>query len=306
MLMCKGCNGLCNGHTRLKINNNLYTNYSEINFDKFNKSDKRIITNIFIPESRQDNSPENSNIYKAPSQKKMHPLKNKNKKARTINEKNIDDDIKKVETNNIQFKQILNQTTKPYKNKYSISQSLSISTTINNISNNNIDFNNYNFEMLNFLNKVRNEPKSIFEDIDNIKNNVKIIDNKEYAISDSTNEMIMLSSYFNEIKEYLNFQEPADSLKLNNRLEIKNNSENTELIDNLINELVTTKKKEIYYNYPDCFFYPIFIRDIKIGIILLLENQKLREKIFNNDFSHFYATTFNEKNNRFFSIICLA
>ena len=48
--------------------------------------------------------------------------------------------------------------------------------------------------MLNFINKLRSSHSLIIEDIDNIlKNNIKIINEKEYLISDNTNEVINLN-----------------------------------------------------------------------------------------------------------------
>ena len=100
-------------------------------------------------------------------------------------------------------------------------------------------------------------------------------------------------------------QEKVEALNLNDKLKMRNIG-NTEINDSLINELVISKKREIFKQYPKCFFYPIFIKDIKINFIHLLANNKLKEKIFYADFSDFYVTVFNEKNNRFFAILCLA
>ena len=61
-------------------------------------------------------------------------------------------------------------------------------------------------------------------------------------------------------------------LKLDNKLKICNYFETNELTDKKINELILNKKREIINEYPECFFYPIFIKDIKINIILLLED----------------------------------
>ena len=59
-------------------------------------------------------------------------------------------------------------------------------------------------------------------------------------------------------------------------------------------------------NILNVFFNPTFIKDIKINIILLLENNSIKEKIFYDGFSDFYVTTFNERSNRFLAILCLA
>lgn len=161
--------------------------------------------------------------------------------------------------------------------------------------------------MLGFINKVRNSPKDVLEDIDNIiKNNLKKIDDKEYLISESTNEMIKLDFNIEKIKENLMLQDSVEILKSDNKLKICNYFETSELTDKKINELILNKKREIIKEYPECFFYPIFIKDIKINIILLLEDYKIKEKIFYSGFSSFFITAFNEKNSRFFAILCLA
>ena len=54
------------------------------------------------------------------------------------------------------------------------------------------------------------------------------------------------------------------------------------------------------------FLYPTFIKDIKINVIFLLAINNIKDKIFNKDIKEFYASTFNEKSNRFFSILCFA
>ena len=306
LFSCKGCTEFCSGRTRVEINNNLYGNYGEMNLDK-SKSGQRIITNIFIPNCKVEFSPENSNINQTSHNKQPHQNKNQQKKIKIKSEKNSENDIKDEIANN-NFNQFLNEAEKIDKNLIYFSPSFSKTTTMNNNINNNKNiFYNYNIEMLNYLNKVRNNPKSIIEDIDNyIKNNIKTIDNKEFFISEVTNEMVKINLHLDDIKDNLNYQKPVDSLKLNNKLKFISDVENTEITDKIIIELVINKKREIYHDYPQCFFYPIFIKDIKINIVLLLENNIIRDKIFNKDFSNFYATIFNEKSNRFFAIFCLA
>ena len=160
--------------------------------------------------------------------------------------------------------------------------------------------------MLNFINKVRTTPKLVIEDIDYIiKNNLTMIESKECIISDSTKEIIQVSVPLTKVKEILSEQDAVNALKLNNKLKIRNIDKNIEFTEKKINELIVNKKKEIIKDYPECFFYPIFIKDIKINIIFLLGNNNIKEKIFHN-FNDFYVSSFNEKNNRFFSILCLA
>ena len=99
-------------------------------------------------------------------------------------------------------------------------------------------------------------------------------------------------------------EKEVNALKLNNSLKIKNIYENIDITK--INEIIMLKKKEIIYEFPNCFFYPIFIKDIKINIIVLLSNNITREKIFYYKFSEFNMTIFNVKNHIFFSILCFA
>jgi hypothetical protein len=220
-------------------------------------------------------------------------------------QKNFNNDSKEGEDSNNNFTHFFNDN-KNEKNVNFVSPSISMVTTMNN-NNNKIVFNKYNIEMLNYLNKIRNKPKSMIEEIENIKkNNIKVINDMEYIISDDTNEMIKLNIYMDKIIENLDFQQPVDILKLNSKLKINGKHENIEITDDLINELVIKKKREIYHDFPQCFFYPVFIKDIKLNILLLLTNNKILDQIFNKDFTDFYMTAFNEKSNRFFTILCLA
>ena len=279
---CKGCNEYCKRRTCVELNNRIIDNYGEMDLDKTNIP-QRIISKNDIP---------NSNLKISSNSKKF--------KA----EKYLDNKIAQIYHNNI-FN--YNNEVKKNDKNMSISPSITIDTSTNERYNRKITLNNYIWEMLNFLNKLRSSPSLIIEDIDNIlKNNIKIIDEKEYLISDNTNEVIKLNNNFEKIKDMLNIQKSVDELKLENKLNIDNHFGNFELDDRKISELILSKKRRIIKEYPDCFFYPIFIKDVKISIILLLENNKIKEKIFYEGFTHFYVTTFNEKSNRFFSIVCLA
>ena len=161
--------------------------------------------------------------------------------------------------------------------------------------------------MLNFINKLRNSPKKVIKDIEYVlKNNLKKIDDKDFIITENSNEMIKLNSSIETIKDNLYIQDPVNTLKLDNKLKINYKCENVTLTDKIINEIIVTKKKSIIDEYPKCFFYPVFIKDIKISIIFLLENNLIKEKLFYNGFTNFYVTTFNEKSNRFFAILCFA
>ena len=302
ILNCKRCSEYCVGRTNVEINNNLYGNYGEMNLDKA-KSPPRIITNIFIPNYKNEFSPDSHINHNRDNSIKQNELK----KYKTKIEKNLDNSNHNKEGEDTQnnFTQLYN-TTKNDKN-VCISPSASRLTSLNNLSNKKIYFNNYISEMLNFINKLRNSPKKVIEDIDYIlKNNLKKVDDKEFIITENSNEMIKLNSSFESIKDNLYIQQPVNILKLDNKLKINYKCENVTLTDKIINEIIIAKKKSIIDEYPECFFYPVFIKDIKISIIFLLENNIIKDKFFYSGFSDFYVTTFNEKSNRFFAILCLA
>ena len=306
ILNCKGFSDFCSGKTNIEINNNIDRKDAEINLDKA-KAKQGIIINTFIPNCKLEFFPADTNIKQKTYNKQHNPIKLSSNPIKMNLQKNFNNDSKDGEGSN-NFTHFVNESNKNEKNVAFISPSITIATTMHYNNNKNIMyFNKYNIEMLNYLNKVRNNPKSMIEEIDNIKkNNIKIINETEYIISDDTNEMIKLNIYMDKIKENINLQEPVDILKLNNKLKINLNLENIEITDDFINELLISKKREIYHDFPQCFFYPIFIKDTKLNILLLLTNNKILDQIFNKDFTDFYVTAFNEKCNRFFAILCLA
>lgn len=313
---CKGCDDFCCGRTHVEINNNLYGNYSDIKLDK-NKPQQRIITNIFIPNCKLEFSPDNPKINQIENNKNNpHSLANYPLKKRKIhsekcvtNYKNIND----VDSKN-NFTQFFKEAIQVDKNNLTyFNPSITLSTAFvgekkNTMNNNNkVSFNNYNIEMLNFINKLRTTPKSVIEDIDYIiKNNLTMVESKECIISEQTREIIQVSIPLTRIKEVLNEQDAVGPLKLNNKLKIKSIEKNIEFSEKKMNELIVNKKKEIIKEYPECFFYPIFIKDIRINIIFLLGNNNIKEKIFHKGINEFYVSSFNERNNRFFAILCLA
>jgi hypothetical protein len=309
LFTCKGCGDVCYGPTHVEINNNVYSNYSDIKLDKA-KSQQRIITNIFMPNCKLEFSPENSDNNKIEKNNISTSVINYPFKKRKIQSDKCFNKInaKENDTKN-NFTHLFKEAINADKNLTFVSPSISLSTNIikeNNNNNNKVHFNDYNLELVDFLNKLRKNTKIIIEDIDNmIKNNLKIIDNKEVIISDKTKEMIRVNVPFDKIKETLDTQEPIDCLKLNRKLKIRS-MDNVDITDKKINDLIIKKKKEIKDEYPECYFYPTFIKDIKINVIFLLAINNIKDKIFNKDIKEFYASTFNEKNNRFFSILCFA
>ena len=308
ILNCKGFIDYCSRGTNIELNNNIYGNNIEMNLDKTKEEQQGIIANTLIPNYKIEFSPEDSNIKQKTYSNHNHSIRLSSNQIKINLQKNINNDSKEGEGSNNNCTHFVNESNKNEKNVTFISPSISMATTMNNNNNNGkICFNKYNIEMLNYLNKLRNNPKAMVEEIDNIKkNNIKVINDTEYVVSDDTNEIIKLNIYIDKIKENINLQEPVDILKLNKKLKINSKLENIEITDDLINELVITKKREIYREFPQCFFYPIFIKDTKLNILLLLTNNKILDQIFNKDFTDFYVTAFNEKCNRFFAILCLA
>ena len=302
LLNCKCCSEFCCGRTQIEINNNLFGNYQQIDYDK--AKSKQIITNIYIPNCKVEISKDNQNKNIKSFNKPQISTKNLTKKNRSKTEKNFMSEIKdSKEIQNNNFTHFLNEVTNNNnninKNTNSIGQNPSPMSR-------KVVLNNYCNDMLNYINKIRNNPKSFVEDIDEvIKKDLKKFDDKEYIVSESTNEMIKLGINLEKLKENISTQEKVEALNLNIILKMRNIG-NTEINDSLINELVISKKREIFKKFPKCFFYTIFIKDIKINFIHLLANNKLKEKIFYADYSDFYVTVFNEKINRFFAILCLA
>lgn len=306
-LFCKGSNNLCCGTSHFEINNNVFENYADMEIDK----DKKIIANIFIPNCQLEISPENSFDKKKSSgmANPLHLKVNSIKMRKFKSEKKLD----KTET----F-QITNNMNKHLNNaiKRFTQQNSSLNNEIKNISktleknNMKLILINYNNDFLEYLNKLRTNPNSIIEDINNImKYNIKKMNGKEFIESDFTKEIIKLEDEninLEIIKDFLENEESVNSLKLNDNLKIKYMNDNIEFSEKIINNIILGKKREIIYKYPKCFFYPVFVKDIKLNIIILLSNYKIREQLFCKDFTEFDITTFNVKNNRFFAILCFA
>ena len=302
----KGYNPFCCGSPRYEINNDVFENYGEMKLDK----DKKIITNIFIPNCQLNIIPEGSTdkknkLNESPLNIKINQSKTKKYKTEKKNDKRESGGIQS--NLNKYFDEAVKRSsdkTIPVTNPVP-----SISTNITH-NNKKIVESQYNIEFLEYINKLRTSPNLIIEDINLImKNNIKIIDDKDCIISEQTNEIIKLREnfiYLDTLKEYLENIEGVNSLKLNDNLKIKYIYDNLELTDNKISEIVINEKKEIIYDFPNCYFYPIFIKDIKFNIFVLLSNNRTKENLFNNKFSDFYVTVFNTKNNRFFSILCFA
>ena len=101
---CKGYNPFCCGTSHYEINNNVFGNYGEMKIDK----DKKIITNIFIPNCQLKISPEGSLDKKNKSKEENHfRIKLKQSKTemyakgKNFPQKNSKPKTKKPQTQNI-------------------------------------------------------------------------------------------------------------------------------------------------------------------------------------------------------------
>ena len=305
ILSCKGFNPLCCGTSHYEINNNVFEKYGEMKLDK----DKKIITNIFIPNCQLKISPEDSNDKKqSPNYSPIDLKVNENKKRIFQTDQKYDKESNEIQNN---LNKYFNEAIKRSSDK-TVPLTSTVPSISTNFTSNNKKFleNQYNNEFLEYLNKLRTNPSSIIEDINSImNNNVKIIEDKDCILSEHTNEIIRLKENyinFDTLKDFLENIEAVNALKLNNNLKIKNGNDNIELTGKKISEIVLDKKREIIYKFPKCYFYPTFIKDIKLNLIVLLSNNNIKEKILNNKFTDFYVSTFNVKNNRFFAILCFA
>ena len=300
-LGCKGYNPLCCGTSHYEINNNVFGNYGEMKVDK----DKKIITNIFMPNCQVKISPEGS-INKNNNNKDNNKSNQSKKRKYKSDKKNEKKESSEMQNNTNKY---FNEAVRRSSEK-TVPLSLPVPFISSGTQTLKKNFETqYNADFLEFINKLRTKPNSIIEDIELImKNNLTIIDDKDCMLSEKTNEIIKLREnyiYFDNIKDFLENVIPVNELKLNDNLKIKYIYDNIEITDKKISEIVLNKRKEIIYEFPNCFFYPVFIKDIIFNLIVLLSNNKLKEKLFNT-FSDFYVTIFNIKNNRFFAILCFA
>ena len=173
---------------------------------------------------------------------------------------------------------------------------------------------NYNEIMLEYLNKIRNEPKSIIADINNLLKEEK---NEKFQIeNESTHENIIFEDRGNALKEAKIFLNNVISIQeklvLNDDLSI-DITELDKKVDNLnktITKILVEKRKKIIRNYPNCQFFVNFIKNIKINLLYLLseneEKSNFRNVVFNNKYTEFNVTWFKEKNNNFISFLCFA
>ena len=177
---------------------------------------------------------------------------------------------------------------------------------------------NYNEETLDYLNKIRNVPKSIIEDIDNILKDENMNQFQKFQIeNEDTHENIIFEDEGNALKETKNFLyniEPIETkFNLNDDLIIDNSEIDKNGEVNLIKKItkiLVDKRKSLIDKYPNCQFFVNFIKDIKINILYLLSEKEdksnFRDVLFNNKYTEFNVTWTKEKKNNFISFLCFA
>jgi hypothetical protein len=174
----------------------------------------------------------------------------------------------------------------------------------------------YNNEILNYLNKIRAEPKNIIIDIDNILNKSKNKNENKFQIEiDETHENIVLEdggAAFIETKNFLNNVNPVEiTFDLNEDLliDISESDKNMDLpLDKKINKILKDKKNNIIEDYPNCQFFINFIKDIKIGLLFLLSQNmsNFRNILFDEKYKNFNLTWIKEKKKIFIAFLCFA
>ena len=177
---------------------------------------------------------------------------------------------------------------------------------------------NYNEETLDYLNKIRNVPKSIIKDIDNILKDENMNQFQKFQIeNEDTHENIIFEDEGNALKETKNFLyniEPIETkFNLNDDLIIDNSEIDKNGEVNLIKKItkiLVDKRKNLIDKYPNCQFFVNFIKDIKINILYLLSEKEdksnFRDVLFNNKYTEFNVTWTKEKKNNFISFLCFA
>ena len=174
---------------------------------------------------------------------------------------------------------------------------------------------NYNEKMLEVINKIRNEPKSMIKDLEIIlqKNNEQ---NKIYIENDETHENIVFNDITQNINETINFLKKAkpmsNKFNLNEELvlEIKH-CKNSELsLEKRISKILIDKKRDMVKKFPKIQFFINFVKDAKIGVLyLLMKNDKksnFRNVVFDDKYKEFNVTWMRDKNNVFISFLCFS
>jgi hypothetical protein len=177
--------------------------------------------------------------------------------------------------------------------------------------------NNYNEEMNDYLNKIRNDPQSIIEDINNLLKEEKIDENQKIRMeNEETHETIVFNDEGYALKETKNFLSKAKSVKekfnLNDDLLIDVNEldKNETNFNKKIMKILVAKRKKIIEAYPQCQFFVNFIKDAKINLIYLLSEKEdksnFRKVVFDPIYTQFNVSWNIEKKNNFITFLCFA
>ena len=179
----------------------------------------------------------------------------------------------------------------------------------------------YNEEMINYLNKIRNEPKSIIEDIDLYfkEENTNNQEQKDkFGIENSqTHENIIFDDEGNALKQakvfLVNVNAVKEKLILNEDLSIDTSDmekNNESSLNKKITKILVDKRKRIINKYRNCQFFVNFIKDIKINLLYLLsekeEKSNFRNILFNPEYKEFNVSWVNDKKNIFITFLCFA
>ena len=173
----------------------------------------------------------------------------------------------------------------------------------------------YNEKMMEIINKIRNEPKSIIEDL-NILLNKNNEENKILVENDETHENIVFNDIIQDINETIKFLEKTkpiiNKFNLNEELliDIKSQKYSELPLEKKITKIIVDKKKDIIRKYPKVQFFINFVKDEKIGVLyLLMKNTKMsnfRNVIFDDKYKEFNVTWMRDKNNIFISFLCFS
>ena len=173
----------------------------------------------------------------------------------------------------------------------------------------------YNKKMMKVINKIRNEPKSIIEDL-NILLNKNNQENKILVENDETHENIVFNDIIQDINETIKFLEKTKPVNikfnLNEELsmDIKSQKYSELPLEKKITKIIVDKKRDIIKSFPKVQFFINFVKDEKIGVLyLLMKNSKMsnfRNVIFDDKYKEFNVSWMRDKNNIFISFLCFS
>ncbi len=243
------------------------------------------------------------------------------------NEQNYQNNSNSSHINHIQSKEnSITENNIPKSNFTNFMADLDISFTNNNngLAQNdifNINYINikteYNEEIIDYINKIRLEPTSIINDIDNLLNNANNLGDKIQIESEETHENINLDDggkALQETKKFLNKIAPGkNKFDLNDDLyiEVSDYEKNMDTpLDKKITKILMDKRKNIIEKYPNCQFFINFIKDKKCGLLYLLsQNESMtnfRNILFDDNYTQFNVTWIKEKKKTFIAFLCFA